>query len=79
MCKKQLPERCSKEWYFATFCGVGKEEFVEKQYEELGEDTNILHHLRGHVKPYDVVCFMLNIVDCVPIFDWASARVRHAT
>jgi hypothetical protein len=87
VCNKQLPERCSKEWYFTTFCGCTKEQYRSK-HSALDEDCNILHYLHGTVKPYDFVCFMLNLgllhvpsmhqfVDALEVFDFQRACVTH--
>ena len=53
LCDGKLPGRCSKQWYFETFCGVPKEEFESRELEQLDSNTDILVHLDGTVKPYD--------------------------
>ncbi|KAG8469828.1 hypothetical protein KFE25_006283 [Diacronema lutheri] len=58
LCAGKLPARCSKQWYFETFCGVDAAEFAAKGHALLDGDANIREHLNGFVKPYDVVALM---------------------
>ncbi|KAG8461176.1 hypothetical protein KFE25_002365 [Diacronema lutheri] len=58
LCAGQLPARCDKAWYFATFCGVDAAEFERKALCELDESADVLSCLNGFVKPYDVVAAM---------------------
>jgi len=53
LCAGQLPARCDKAWYFATFCGIDGAEFARRELAELDETADILTHLNGFVKPYD--------------------------
>lgn len=79
VCAKTLPPRCSKEWYFTTFCGVSKVEWEGKrgqQLERLGAATDIAPMLQGTVKPYDVVAFMSLLPDARRIFDFDRAAKR---
>eukprot|EP00304_Pavlova_gyrans_P006070 CAMPEP_0206049134 /NCGR_PEP_ID=MMETSP1466-20131121/26043_1 /ASSEMBLY_ACC=CAM_ASM_001126 /TAXON_ID=44452 /ORGANISM="Pavlova gyrans, Strain CCMP608" /LENGTH=1171 /DNA_ID=CAMNT_0053424217 /DNA_START=35 /DNA_END=3550 /DNA_ORIENTATION=+ len=58
ICAGLLPPRCTKQWYFETFCGISKEDFKAKGFDELGGDAPIKQHLNGFVKPYDVIALM---------------------
>ncbi|KAG8462470.1 hypothetical protein KFE25_010295 [Diacronema lutheri] len=58
LCAGKLPERCSKQWYFATFCSMDADAFEEGAYDELGASADIGAHLNGFVKPYDVIALM---------------------
>ncbi|KAG8462589.1 hypothetical protein KFE25_010414 [Diacronema lutheri] len=58
LCAGQLPARCDKAWYFATFCGIDGAEFARRELAELDETADILTHLNGFVKPYDVLAAM---------------------
>ncbi|KAG8465847.1 hypothetical protein KFE25_005417 [Diacronema lutheri] len=58
LCAGQLPARCDKAWYFATFCGVDGAHFERRELGEVDEDADILGHLNGFVKPYDVIAAM---------------------
>lgn len=51
LCAGELPARCTKQWYFDTFCGVGAAEFDDKDFAALGPDADIVPHLNGRVKP----------------------------
>lgn len=78
VCRQLLPARCTKEWYFTTFCGTTREEYEEhyqSQCEANPEEIDIVQYLRGTVKPYDVVCFMLNLASTRHLFDFEAARV----
>ena len=71
LCAGRLPERCSKQWYFETFCGVDAETFAAKRafYEGLGPDAEISPYLNGHVKPYDVCALIFALPDAASAFD----------
>lgn len=58
LCAGGLPERCSKLWYFTTFCGVDAATFVRLGLDALGADEDIVARLDGIVKPYDVIALM---------------------
>ncbi|KAG8462644.1 hypothetical protein KFE25_004620 [Diacronema lutheri] len=58
LCAGQLPARCDKAWYFATFCGVDGAEFERRALCELDEGADVLGYLNGFVKPYDVIAAM---------------------
>ena len=51
LCVGQLPPRCTKQWYFETFCGVSKAEFEAKELDKLDASENIVSRLNGFVKP----------------------------
>ena len=68
-----LPPRCDREWFFATFCGVGSAEFCAK-YADEGASCHIADFLNGCVKPYDVVAFMTLLPEQASAFDFAAAR-----
>ena len=53
LCEGTLPPRCTKQWYFETFCGVSADDFRQFGYERLQRDDNIIRMLNGFVKPYD--------------------------
>jgi len=53
LCTGQLPARCDKAWYFATFCGIDDAEFERRALGVLDERADILEYLNGFVKPYD--------------------------
>ncbi|KAG8457385.1 hypothetical protein KFE25_005066 [Diacronema lutheri] len=58
LCAGGLPARCSKPWFFETFCGVDGAQFEARGLARLGADDPIGEHLNGFVKPYDVVALM---------------------
>mmetsp|Transcript_17645 Transcript_17645/g.54956 ORF Transcript_17645/g.54956 Transcript_17645/m.54956 type:complete len:895 (-) Transcript_17645:106-2790(-) len=58
LCAGQLPERCNKQWFFDTFCGVSPAEFAARGLSALSAKADIGKHLNGFVKPYDVVALM---------------------
>ncbi|KAG8460936.1 hypothetical protein KFE25_010687 [Diacronema lutheri] len=58
LCDGKLPARCTKQWYFETFCGVGADDFAQRGYASLHKDDNINQMLNGFVKPYDVIALM---------------------
>ena len=52
LCTGKLPARCTKEWFFETFCGVSPVEFAARALHELGANVSIQEYLRGgYVKP----------------------------
>ena len=51
LCEGDLPARCTKEWFFETFCGVSQAEFVACQHHKLDAHADILSFLHGFVKP----------------------------
>ncbi|KAG8462600.1 hypothetical protein KFE25_010425 [Diacronema lutheri] len=58
LCAGKLPERCTKQWYFATFCDQGASAFEKSRFDELDAAADIASHLNGFVKPYDVIALM---------------------
>jgi len=58
LCEGKLPARCTKQWYFETFCGVSRDQFEADDLEALTAEEDIVRHLNGFVKPYDVICLM---------------------
>lgn len=47
-----LPPRPSLlQWYFETFCGIDREQFVRARFDELDATHDIKSHLDGFVKP----------------------------
>ncbi|KAG8467505.1 hypothetical protein KFE25_000821 [Diacronema lutheri] len=58
LCAGQLPARCDKAWYFATFCGIELAEFERRALGVLDERADILGYLNGFIKPYDVIAAM---------------------
>ena len=54
-----MPPRCSKQWYFSTFCAVDDATFEARRYGELGPAAPISEYLNGQVKPYDVCALLL--------------------
>lgn len=58
LCSGGLPERCTKSWYFETFCGYTQEMAMEEGVEGMEESIDIRELLAGYVKPYDVVALM---------------------
>jgi hypothetical protein len=51
MCAGELPVRCSKRWYFETFCHVDKEAFDAQGLDALDAEADIVPFLDGVVKP----------------------------
>lgn len=47
LCEGKLPERCSKQWYFETFCGVGKAQFEANGCDSFDASIDIVSHLNG--------------------------------
>lgn len=54
----ELPARCTKEWYFETFCDVPPAAFHRRGLDALTVEDDIVPHLNGSVRPYDVVTLM---------------------
>jgi hypothetical protein len=53
LCAGQLPARCSKAWFFETFCNVSPADFQRLDASgALGPAVDIRAHLNGFVKPY---------------------------
>jgi len=62
LCAGLLPARCTRLWYFETFCGVTAADDESRQaIDALDETVDIRAHLNGFVKPYDVVALMLSV------------------
>jgi len=77
LCAGELPSRCTKEWFFQTFCGVDALTFRTKGLEALDADADIVQHLQGFVNPYDVVALMAVLPERERLFpDLAAAEVR---
>lgn len=47
LCSGQLPGRCTKQWYFETFCGEDAAQFESNGREALGMDADIGLYLNG--------------------------------
>jgi len=58
LCAGLLPARCTKQWYFETFCNIPREDFERRNLDELGPDTQIVRYLHGEILPYDVIAVM---------------------
>lgn len=69
-----MPPRCSKQWYFNTFCAVDAATFEARSYDELGPTAPIRDYLNGHVKPYDVCALVLALEE-----EAASSSARPST
>mmetsp|Transcript_4299 Transcript_4299/g.12114 ORF Transcript_4299/g.12114 Transcript_4299/m.12114 type:complete len:367 (-) Transcript_4299:356-1456(-) len=81
VCRKQLPARCTKEWYFTTFCGATPEEFRALEAEGgPADDVDIKEHLHGHVKPYDPMTVMAVLPPSTTAkwFDWKAGALVGA-
>lgn len=64
-----LPPRCTKEWFFETFCGVPPDEFARNAALcALDGSSDISAHLNGYVKPFDVVALMVAVPSLQPLF-----------
>jgi hypothetical protein len=70
-----LPARCTKQWFFTTFCGFTPQEFEDRGFDAMGTDGDIEPWLQGTVKPYDLVSFMTLLSMARQIFDFKKARV----
>lgn len=68
LCEGKLPVRCSKEWFFDTFCGINSEEFNERRLYLLGINDPIIPRLNGFVKPYDVIAVLAALPWTISIF-----------
>ena len=47
LCAGELPQRCTKQWYFETFCGVGAATFAERGHDAMGPGDDIINFLDG--------------------------------
>lgn len=75
VCRKTLVARCNKEWFFATFCGISKPQFLALDLEQrVGEHDDIEPWLCGTIKPYDVVAFMTLLPNAKQLFDFERAE-----
>ena len=74
LCSGKLPARCTKRWFFQTFCGVKEEEKLGSLEETTNASTDIAIHLNGSVKPYDVCALMLAIPDARRTFNLQPNR-----
>jgi len=70
-----MPARCTKEWFFTTFCGVDAATYAEK-YRDLDIDCNIEEHLNGSVKPYDLIAFLSILPTWRSTFPFERAKVN---
>lgn len=69
LCARTLPPRCTKQWFFETFCGVGAAEFGARRLgASLDHTTAIVGHLNGFVKPYDVLALMTVLPQTAGLF-----------
>jgi len=76
VCAKKLPPRCTKMWYFTTFCGLTEEDVAEYDLVNMTAEDNMEPWLQGTVKPYDVVAFMTLLPNARDIFDFDKAEVE---
>lgn len=74
LCAGQLPARCTKQWYFETFCGIDATEFARLGFQHLAEGDDVGLHLNGFVKPYDVVAALAVLDETVPVLREAALR-----
>jgi hypothetical protein len=51
LCAGALPARCTKQWYFETFCHIDADLFEEHGLDELQAGDDIIPFLDGVVKP----------------------------
>lgn len=51
LCQGKLPARCTKAWYFETFCGVEDAKTFEPDVDSFTARTDIARWLNGNVKP----------------------------
>lgn len=58
VCAGELPGRCSKAWFFQSFCGLDEPSARRLGLFDFGADDDITSYLNGYVKPYDVVALM---------------------
>jgi hypothetical protein len=47
LCEGKLPARCTKAWFFETFCGVAADQFAAEGYASLDNTANIAEYLNG--------------------------------
>ncbi|KAJ1636927.1 hypothetical protein T492DRAFT_860811 [Pavlovales sp. CCMP2436] len=73
LCAGQLPARCSKQWFFETFCGEDAATFASRSRDALDERTDINTYLTGHVKPYDVLALMTVLPQTEALFSRSAA------
>jgi hypothetical protein len=52
LCAGALPARCTKRWFFETFCGTDAEAFAARRLGDLDASVDIVPYLDGTVKPY---------------------------
>jgi hypothetical protein len=71
-----LPERCTKQWFLSTFGAMEPEDFVKGGFADQGESFDIEPHLKGTVKPYDVVTFMTLFDEARDWFDFDATEVH---
>ena len=78
VCQKKLPARCTKEWFFTTFCGVSAEQFAALGPDDVADGIEIRSKLNGTVKPYDPMTVMLALdrADTAQWFKWGQAEVK---
>ncbi|KAG8461516.1 hypothetical protein KFE25_001120 [Diacronema lutheri] len=65
------------QWFFETFCGIDSAQFDAHGYESLDADANILAHLNGFVKPYDVVALMMVLPATAHLFPRQPEHAPH--
>jgi hypothetical protein len=58
LCAGKLPPRCTKQWFFETFCGEDESQYESRGRAALDQRVDITAYLTGHVKPYDVLALM---------------------
>jgi len=71
-----LPSRCTKQWFYGTFCGVDADNYTAHKSElDLETCGTIATRLEGTVKPYDVIALMTLLPGAAEIFDFTKAKV----
>ena len=78
LCAGMLPPRCTKRWFFQTFCSTA---CAAVDFDALDTADDISHLLDGSVKPYDVVAVLAAIPKTMAMFPQAlvveSGGVLH--
>mmetsp|Transcript_77578 Transcript_77578/g.251162 ORF Transcript_77578/g.251162 Transcript_77578/m.251162 type:complete len:168 (+) Transcript_77578:420-923(+) len=78
LCENDLPARCTKQWFFETFCGVDADRFIAGKFDRLDRSDDIQAHLNGTVRPYDVIACMTVLPQTKNIFPANhEARAHH--
>mmetsp|Transcript_81698 Transcript_81698/g.239846 ORF Transcript_81698/g.239846 Transcript_81698/m.239846 type:complete len:370 (+) Transcript_81698:111-1220(+) len=81
LCEGDLPARCTKQWYFESFCAIDARRFEVENYDKLDGSVDIRTFLNGTVKPYDVIALMTVLPSTKSLFPKAAEHdflgVRH--